>query len=69
MESDKMSQQGQGGGGLKLTKSRRHTIDEFLSKLERDHLDMELSYGKLFQELGYDFLSRTVDDEFEEDDR
>ncbi len=42
---------------LKLNKSRRKTIDEFISKLERDHLDMELSYGKLFQELGYTFLN------------
>jgi hypothetical protein len=42
---------------LKLNKSRRKTIDEFISKLERDHLDMELSYGKLFQELGYMFLN------------
>jgi hypothetical protein len=42
---------------LKLNKSRRNTIDEFISKLERDHLDMELSYGKLFQELGYTFLN------------
>ncbi len=42
---------------LKLNKSRRKTIDEFIGKLERDHLDMELSYGKLFQELGYTFLN------------
>jgi hypothetical protein len=41
----------------KLDKTKRKTIDEFISKLERDHLDMELSYGKLFQELGYTFLS------------
>jgi len=51
-----------GRGALKLNKSRRHTIDEFLSKLERDLLDMELSYGKLFQELGYNFLSRSSDE-------
>jgi hypothetical protein len=61
-----------GGGsikGMKLNKSRRNTIDEFLSKLERDHLDMELSYGKLFQELGYTFLTTTVNqDPTEEDD-
>ena len=44
--------------GLKLSKSRKHTIDEFLSKLERDHEDMEMSYGKLFQELGYTFLNQ-----------
>ncbi|CAF0758942.1 unnamed protein product [Brachionus calyciflorus] len=43
--------------GVRLNKSRKNTIDEFLSKLERDHLDMELSYGKLFQELGYTFLT------------
>ena len=30
---------------VKLNKSRRKTINEFLNKLERDHLDMELSYG------------------------
>jgi hypothetical protein len=48
------------GGGVKLNKSRQHTIDEFLSKLERDHLDMELSYGKLFQELGYTFLTQAA---------
>ena len=40
----------------------------FKSKLERDHLDMELSYGKLFQELGYTFLSNTSQDPTEEDD-
>lgn len=42
---------------FKLNNSRRKTIDEFITKLERDHLDMELSYGKLFQELGYTFLN------------
>jgi hypothetical protein len=54
--------------GMKLNKSRRNTIDEFLSKLERDHLDMELSYGKLFQELGYTFLTTTVNQEPTEED-
>ncbi|RNA15344.1 poly [ADP-ribose] polymerase 14-like [Brachionus plicatilis] len=54
--------------GGKLNKSRKNTIDEFLSKLERDHLDMELSYGKLFQELGYTFLSGGVQEKEEEDD-
>lgn len=54
--------------GTKLNKSRKNTIDEFLSKLERDHLDMELSYGKLFQELGYTFLSSAAQDNEEEDD-
>ena len=53
----------------KLNKSRRHTIDEFLSKLERDHFEMELSYGKLFAELGYAFVSEPIDDEvFEKED-
>lgn len=57
-------------GRLKLNKSRRHTIDEFLSKLERDHLDMELSYGNLFQELGYAFLSHSsYDENGDEDDK
>ena len=55
-------------GGMKLNKSRRHTIDEFLSKLERDHLDMELSYGKLFQELGYTFLTQATSQEVTEED-
>lgn len=54
-------------GDFKLNKSRQNTIDEFISKLERDHLDMELSYGKLFQELGYTFLANvpqeSIDDE------
>ncbi len=73
-DSDSMSiayNQKMGGSmkGMKLNKSRRNTIDEFLSKLERDHLDMELSYGKLFQELGYTFLTTTVSqDPTEEDD-
>ena len=57
------------GMGLKLNKSRRHTIDEFFSKLEKDLLDMELSYGKLFRELGYNFLSRSVDEYGNEDER
>jgi hypothetical protein len=55
-------------GAVKLTKSRKNTIDEFISKLERDHLDLELSYGKLFQELGYTFLSNTSQEPTEEDD-
>jgi hypothetical protein len=55
-------------GGMKLNKSRRHTIDEFLSKLERDHLDMELSYGKLFQELGYTFLTQATSQAVTEED-
>jgi hypothetical protein len=54
--------------GIKLNKNRRKTIDEFISKLERDHLDMELSYGKLFQELGYTFLSTVNEETTEEDD-
>ncbi len=58
-----------GPGGLKLNKSRRHTIDEFLSKLERDLLDMELSYGKLFQELGYNFLTRNSEEYGDEEER
>ncbi len=67
LDSDKMSQRGE-ASGHKLTKSRRHTIEEFLSKLERDRMQMEMSYGKLFQELGYDFIRpRSNDDEFEED--
>ena len=71
--SDSLSiayKRGGGGGGMKLTKSRSNTIDEFLSKLERDHLDMELSYGKLFQELGYTFLSShaSQQDPTDEDD-
>jgi hypothetical protein len=57
-----------GAGGVKLNKNRRKTIDEFISKLERDHLDMELSYGKLFQELGYTFLSTVNEETTEEDD-
>lgn len=56
------------GDGVRLNKSRRHTIDEFISKLERDHLDMELSYGKLFQELGYTFLSSNAFDDVNEED-
>lgn len=55
-------------GAVKLTKSRKNTIDEFISKLERDHLDLELSYGKLFQELGYTFLSNASQEPTEEDD-
>lgn len=55
-------------GGMKLNKSRRHTIDEFISKLERDHLDMELSYGKLFQELGYTFLAQSASQEPTDED-
>lgn len=55
-------------GGIRLNKSRKHTIDEFLSKLERDHLAMELSYGKLFQELGYTFLTQAVSQETTEED-
>jgi hypothetical protein len=42
----------------KLDKTKRKTIDEFITKLEREHMEMELSYGKLFQELGYTFLSK-----------
>ena len=56
---------------LKLNRSRRNTINEFINKLERDHLDMELSYGKLFQELGYTFLANSsarVDDDENWDD-
>lgn len=53
--------------GSKLNKSRKNIIDEFLSKLDRDHLDMELSYGKLFQELGYTFLSGAQSSEEEDD--
>ena len=63
-----MSTKGQSENGLKLNKSRRHTIDEFLSKLERDHLEMELSYGKLFQELGYTFLSHSVEDDLADEE-
>jgi len=44
----------------RLDKNKRKIIDDFISKLERDHLDMELCYGKLFQELGYTFLSRVA---------
>jgi hypothetical protein len=51
----------------KLNKSKRQTIDEFLSRLERDHLDMELSYGKLFQELGYTFLNQAPQESSEVD--
>lgn len=53
---------------LKLNKSRRNTIDEFINKLERDHLDMELSYGKLFQELGYTFLTNIPQESFDDGD-
>jgi hypothetical protein len=53
---------------VKLNKSRRNTIGQFITKLERDHLDMELSYGKLFQELGYTFLSHASQEPTEEDD-
>lgn len=53
--------------GSKLNKSRKNIIDEFLSKLDRDHLDMELSYGKLFQELGYTFLSGAQSSEDDDD--
>lgn len=57
---------------LKLNKSKLQTIEEFISKLERDHLDMELSYGKLFQELGYAFLNQPAKDdadtEFQDND-
>lgn len=52
----------------KLNASRRNTIGQFITKLERDHLDMELSYGKLFQELGYTFLSHMSQEPTEEDD-
>lgn len=62
----------------RLDKNKCKTIDDFITKLEKDHLDMELSYGKLFQELGYTFLSRSVnksnlndtfhDDDYENDD-
>lgn len=51
-----------------MNKSRRNTIDEFISKMERDHLDMELSYGKLFQELGYTFLTNIPQESFDEGD-
>lgn len=53
---------------VKLNNSRRNTIGQFITKLERDHLDMELSYGKLFQELGYTFLSHASQEPTEEDD-
>lgn len=43
---------------VNLDKNKRKIIDDFISKLEKDHLDMELSYGKLFQELGYAFVQR-----------
>ena len=62
------SKKNEGVKGVKLNKSRRNTIDEFLSKLERDHLDMELSYGKLFQELGYTFLTNANQEPTDEDD-
>ena len=55
----------------KLDKTKRKTIDDFITKLEREHMEMELSYGKLFQELGYTFLSRSTafapNEETEED--
>lgn len=58
----------EGFSRLKLNKSRRNTIDEFINKLERDHLDMELSYGKLFQELGYTFLTNIPQESFDDAD-
>jgi hypothetical protein len=66
--NDSFESSRRGAGDFKLNKSRRNTIDEFISKLERDHLDMELSYGKLFQELGYTFLTNVPQEAFDDDD-